>query len=247
MSGKRVHFADMSKRKTTTTTTDTRRVVGYIRVSTAKQVDAGHSLEAQRAKLDAYCGLYGLELVGIYADEGASASSMEGRAGLAQALDDVRKGRADGLLVAKLDRLTRSTRDLGAILDECNKRGWALLSVAEQLDTASAAGRLVCGILGVVGQWEREAIAERTSEVMQSMRARGLYTGGKCPYGFELFDGQLEVNKAEQLVIRAVKVYREAGLSLRGIAKQLEKRGMFARAGKPWTAQSIANIAEGGA
>lgn len=235
----------MSKHTKTKTTSETRRVVGYIRVSTAKQADAGHSLEAQKAKLDAYCALYGLDLVEVYADEGASASSMQGRAGLAMALADVRTGRADGILVAKLDRLTRSTRDLGVILDECNKKGWALLSVAEQLDTASAAGRLVVGILGVVGQWERETIAERTSEAMQSMRTRGLYTGGKVPYGFELVDGQLVECAAEQLVIEAVKVMRDAGLSLRAVAKQLEQKGMLARAGKPWTAQSIANIAEG--
>jgi len=236
----------MRTRKTTAKTSTPatpRRVVGYVRVSTSKQVDAGHSLEAQRAKLDAYCRLYDLELVGIYADEGASASSMIGRPALQEALTAVRSGAADGLLVVALDRLTRSVRDLSIILDECSKRGWALMSVSEQLDTSSAAGRLVVGILGVVGQWQREAIAERTSEVMQSMRTRGLYTGGLVPYGSRLVDGDLVPDQSEQAVIAAVTELRAAGLSLRAIGALLEKRGLKTRNGGSWKPQVIANIA----
>lgn len=222
----------------------TRKVVGYVRVSTAKQADGGHSIEAQRARLATYCELYGLELVEVFADEGASASKMEGRPGLADAFDAVRKGRADGLLVCALDRLTRSVRDLAAILDDCTASGWALLSVSEQLDTASAAGRLIVGILGVVGQWQRESTNEKTSETMRNMREAGIYTGGKVRYGFRLAaDGaSLVEDEAEQLVIEAVRELRASGLSLRKVAAILEGRGMMARGGKRWAAQTIAQI-----
>jgi DNA invertase Pin-like site-specific DNA recombinase len=220
-----------------------RRIVGYVRVSTQQQADEGHSLRAQRDRLAAYCDLYGLELVAVLADEGASASTMDGRPGLAEALRMVRAGDADGVLVAKLDRLTRSTRDLASLLEDAGRRGWALLSVAEQLDTSSAAGRLVVGVLGVVGQWEREAIGERTSTAMASMRQRGLYTGGAARYGYRAgSDGTLAEDAAEQAVIAAVCELRSAGLSLRRVAVELERRGMLTRGGRRFDAPAIQRI-----
>ena len=89
-----------------------RRVVGYIRVSSEGQATEGVSLDAQRVKLAAYCTAMDLELVGIEADEGVSAKSLR-RPGLQRALGLLDAGAADGLLITKLDRLTRSVRDLG--------------------------------------------------------------------------------------------------------------------------------------
>jgi site-specific DNA recombinase len=220
-----------------------RRVVGYVRVSTSKQADGGHSLDAQRSKLAAWCALYDAELVEVFADEGVSASTTDGRPGLEAALGAVRAGRADALLVAKLDRLTRSTRDLGELLDDANRRGWGLLSVAENLDTSSAAGRLVVGVLGVVAQWEREAIGERTAAAMGAMREAGLYTGGRARYGYRVGDdGRLVEDDAEQLVIAAVRELRAAGLSLRAVADELARRGMLTRGGRRFDAKGIARL-----
>jgi site-specific DNA recombinase len=229
----------MSRKKSTATET-ARRVVGYVRVSTGKQADTGHSLEAQRAKLDAYCALYGYDLVAVEADEGASARTTVGRPGLARALAAVRTGRADAVLVVKLDRLTRSTRDLGALLDESCRAGWGILSVGEQLDTTSAAGRLVVGVLGVVSQWEREAAAERTSEAMQGMRAREIYTGGKVRYGYTVGTaGELVPDPAEQAALAAVRELRDAGLSLRATSAELARRGMLTRTGRAFSPSTL--------
>jgi DNA invertase Pin-like site-specific DNA recombinase len=223
-----------------------RRVVGYVRVSTEKQANEGHSLAAQRAKLAAYCELYGLELVTVHADEGASGSKMSGRPGLEAALADVRSRRADVLLVLKLDRLTRSTRDLGDLLDDAGRRGWALMSVSEQLDTSSASGRLVVGVLGVVAQWEREATAERTASVMRSMAAEGRYTGGRVPYGYRLEEGgRLVVEDAEQVALQAIRELRASGLSLRKVAAVLEERGMLTREGRRWGSSALLNVEAG--
>lgn len=221
-----------------------RRVVGYVRVSTERQADEGASLAAQRRKLAAWCELYSCELVEVLADEGASAKSMAGRPGLEAALRRVRSGDCDGLLVAKLDRLTRSTRDLGELLDDAGRRGWSLMSVGEQLDTSSAVGRLMVGILGTVAQWEREAIGERTSDAMRQMAAEGRYTGGPVPYGYRLGaeGGRLEVDPAEQAALSAIRELRAAGLSLRKVAAALETRGMLARSGRRWSAGSLLNV-----
>ena len=125
------------------------RVIGYVRVSTEGQADGGVSLDAQRAKLAAYCVALDLDLVCIEEDAGLSAKTLD-RPALARALDALRAGRADALLVAKLDRLTRSVRDLGTLVDTYFAAGkWALLSVADSIDTRSAAGRLVLNVARV--------------------------------------------------------------------------------------------------
>jgi len=96
----------------------------------------------------------------------------------------LKAGEAEALLVVKLDRLTRSVVDLGSLVERYFAPGKAaLLSVGEQIDTRSAAGRLVLNVLASVSQWEREAIGERTATVMQHKARQGEYTGGQAPYG----------------------------------------------------------------
>ena len=82
------------------------------------------------------------------------------------------------MLIAKLDRCTRSVADLASLIDTFSRRGVALISAAESLDTSSAGGRLVVNVLGAVAQWEREAIAERTSAALQVLKQQGRATGG---------------------------------------------------------------------
>lgn len=222
------------------------RAIAYLRVSTDKQADEGVSLEAQRAKLEAYASLYDLDLVAVEVDAGASAKSLD-RPALGRALAGLRAGRADALLVVKLDRLTRSVRDLGELLDGYFGAGqpFALLSVADQIDTRTAAGRMVLNILTSVAQWEREAIGERTAAAMQHKAAQGEYCGGQVPYGFAVgADGvHLVEHDGEQLVIAAIRELRAAGLSLRAIVAELGKRGLVARTGKALGLTQVAKIA----
>lgn len=224
--------------------TATTRTIAYLRVSTEKQADKGVSLEAQRAKVEAYAALYDLELVDVVVDAGQSAKSLD-RPGLERALAALKAGKADALLVVKLDRLTRSVRDLGTLIEEhFGPKGAALLSVSEQIDTRSAAGRLVLNILASVSAWEREAIGERTSAAMQHKASQGEYTGGRVPYGFRLSaDGErLEPVEAEQAVLTEARRLREAGLSLRAVARELDRMGLRSRVGRSFGAEQISGM-----
>lgn len=126
------------------------RTIAYLRVSTEKQADRGVSLDAQRAKVKAYAELFDLELTETIVDAGESAKHLD-RPGLQRALAMLKAGEADALLVVKLDRLTRSVRDLGHLVEKYFAPGKAaLLSVGEQIDTRSAAGRLVLNVLASV-------------------------------------------------------------------------------------------------
>ena len=217
----------------------TTKTIAYLRVSTERQADTGVSLDAQQEKARAYASLYDLDLIEVIIDAGESAKSLD-RPGLQRALAMLKNGQADALLVVKLDRLTRSVVDLGKLIETYFAPGKAaLMSVGEQIDTRSAAGRLVLNILASVSQWERETIGERTSVAMQHKQAKGEYIGGHAPYGFDLADGELVRNEAEQTVIAQAKQLHAAGLSLRKIAAELDRQGIKTRKGSTFAAPQI--------
>jgi site-specific DNA recombinase len=158
------------------------RIIAYTRVSTDQQAEEGVSLEVQRQKLAAYAQAMDLELVASIEDAGESARSLE-RPGLKRALAMLDAREADGILVTKLDRLTRSVRDLGGLVEKyfadrpsCG-RSCALISLAESIDTRTAGGRLVLHVLGSVAQWEREVIGERTRDSLQHLKRLGKRLG----------------------------------------------------------------------
>jgi DNA invertase Pin-like site-specific DNA recombinase len=118
----------------------------------------------------------GADLVEVIIDAGESAKSLN-RPGMACLLSLVDAGAADAVIIAKLDRLTRSVKDLAELLERLNRRGVSLVSVAESLDTGTEEGRLVLNIMTAVSQWEREAIGERTRDAMHHKRANGERVG----------------------------------------------------------------------
>jgi site-specific DNA recombinase len=220
------------------------RTVAYVRVSTDKQVEHGLSLDAQQAKLVAYATLYELDLVAIEVDAGVSAKTLQ-RPALQRALGTLKAGQAEALLVVKLDRLTRSVRDLGVLVETYFLAGkWSLMSVSEQIDTRTAAGRMVLNILAAVSQWERETIGERTAEAMAYKRRQREYTGGAPPYGWSLAaDGvHLDPHMDEQAIIRDALALKTAGLSLRTIGARLAARGLLPRQGRAWNPKTVRDL-----
>jgi len=216
------------------------RVIAYIRVSTDEQATSGVSLAAQEAKLRAYCTALDLVLVAVETDAGASAKTLA-RPALARALHALRRGDADALLVAKLDRLTRSVRDLGTLLEDHFAVGRAgLIVVGESVDTRTASGRLLLNLLVSVSQWEREAIGERTSTALQHLKSQGRRVGA-IPFGSALAeDGETLIPvDSEQTVIARATALRSAGLALRAIGETLAHEGHRSRTGKPFLASQI--------
>lgn len=227
------------------------RVLGYIRVSTDKQAESGLSLEAQDSKIREYCKLYDHELVHVYVDEGASAKTLE-RPQLKQMLSQLHMWEADAVIVTKLDRMTRSVRDLDQLISEYfgPDGDYDLVSIGEQIDTSNAAGRMVLNILMSVSQWEREAIGERTSAAMQAKKARGERVGA-IPYGWTEVRGEtiLRRDMKEQRVINHIRQSLRMAdemdgtrPSLRVLAQDLNDLGYTNRSGRPFHPQTISNI-----
>jgi site-specific DNA recombinase len=218
------------------------KTVGYVRVSTDKQAERGISLEAQEAKIRAMATVQGAELIDVIVDGGESAKSLN-RPGLQQLMALVNSGKVQAVIAAKLDRLTRSVKDLCGLLELFEKRKVALISVAEALDNGSAAGRLVITIMGAVSQWEREAIGERTRDALQHKRGNGERVGN-IAFGSRLSDDgpHLEPDPPEQAALAEIRRLRGQGTTLRGIAATLNHRTYRTRRGTAWRLESVARV-----
>jgi DNA invertase Pin-like site-specific DNA recombinase len=216
--------------------------IGYVRVSTDRQAEHGVSLEAQEAKIRAMATVQGSELIDVIVDGGESAKSLN-RPGLQKLMGLVNSGKVQAVIVAKLDRLTRSVKDLCGLLELFEKRKVALISVAEALDTGSAAGRLVITIMGAVSQWEREAIGERTRDALRHKRSNGERVGN-IEFGYRLsLDGRhLEPDPTEQAALAEISSLRRQGHTLRGIAMILNRHGHRTRRDTEWRLESVARV-----
>ncbi|WP_422923708.1 recombinase family protein [Singulisphaera sp. PoT] len=229
------------------------RAIGYIRVSTEEQARGGFSLLDQESKVRKYADLHELNLIDIIADEGASAKTLK-RPGIAKALEVLRNRQAEGLLIAKLDRLTRRLKDWSSLIDDyfSEKGGCKLHSVQDHVDTSTATGRMMLNIIFTIAQWERETISERTRDGLKIKR-RANERCGNVRYGYDLEIGgpvnkrggaaRLVENVEEQAAIATMKALREDGASLRMIAEVLEKNGIKTKEGlTKWSAEAIRKI-----
>lgn len=219
------------------------KAIGYIRVSTDKQADNGVSLEAQEAKLRAMAAVQDIEIDEFIIDGGESAKSLS-RPGMERLLAMVDRGEVQTVIIAKLDRLTRSVKDLATLLERFQKRNVGLVSVSESLDTKSAAGRLVLNIMCAVSQWEREAIGERTRDAMRHKKAKGERVGA-VPYGFRIADDgrTLIEDRDEQATLQRIRNMKAAGLSVRAIASALNEQGYRTRKGTAWQFSFVSTLA----
>ena len=152
------------------------RVIGYVRVSTDEQKNSGAGLAAQRAAIEAECARRGWQLVTVEEDAGYSARDLK-RPGVQIALDTLRRGDAGALVVAKLDRLSRSMLDFTAVMAKASKQGWALVALDCAVDTTTPAGEAMANVLATFAQFERRLIGQRTREALAAKRAAGVRLG----------------------------------------------------------------------
>ena len=199
-------------------------VIGYVRVSTTEQSEKGVSLDAQRRRLRGYCEAHGLTLLRIEEDAGISAKTVR-RPGLQRALAAMSKGEATGIVALKLDRLSRSTRDVLDLVARAEKEGWALHSIDERLDTGSPHGRFVVTILAALSQMEREQVSARTKIAMAELRRQGRKTGSKPRFGFAYVDGLLVPNDEEIPILQRILELRDAGCGAYKIMTTLNAEG----------------------
>ena len=213
-----------------------KQAIGYIRVSTERQADEGVSLDAQKAKIAAWCSLNDCDLVDVYVDAGISGKSMGKRQGLQNALAGMKKGMV--LVVYSLSRLARSTKDTLAISEQLDKAGADLVSLSEKIDTTGAAGKMIFRMLAVMAEFERDVISERTTMALAHKKAVG-EKYAPVPFGYSEIEGRLVAVESEALVVAEIMSQRGAGKTLVQIADGLNIRGIEGKRGGKWHASTV--------
>ena len=214
------------------------RCLLYKRVSSTEQREEGVSLDAQEARLRAYCTYQGHEIVDVIADEGVSAKNLK-RPGIQRALKMLAAKDADAILVTRLDRLSRSVRDIMDIIEKSRDEHWDLVSLSEALDTGSAMGRFVVVILSGIAQMTRELIAENTKDALSHLRTTGKRYCRHAPYGWKHVGGNLVVDEAEMKMMEQADDWISDRCDLWSVVRSQNVRNCLTRKGDPWTVKAL--------
>ena len=201
---------------------DKKFVVGlYPRVSTEDQFRNGHSLDEQKERMLKLCDYKNYEVYKVYEDAGISAKNMN-RPAFQEMIQDIKDGKINKIIVYKLDRLTRSIKDLEEICTFLEENNCSLESMCEDINTSTANGKFFIRMLTILAQLEIERTSERTKFGMVGAVKKGHFVG-RPPIGYDKVDKKLVVNDIESEVIRRIFDLYIKGVAANAITKLLNE------------------------
>jgi DNA invertase Pin-like site-specific DNA recombinase len=216
----------MSRTKTAPANT----AVAYLRVSTDEQADSGAGLDAQRAAITAEATRRGWTITEWHVDAGVSGKSLSGRPALLDALDAVRGRRAAALVVAKLDRLSRSLLDFAGLMADAQRERWNLVALDLGIDLSTPAGEFMANVMASAAQWERRIIGQRTRDALAMKKAAGVRLGRPAGLPAE--------------IMSRILAARAAGQSFQKVADALNADAVpTAQGGAKWHASTVRAVA----
>lgn len=204
------------------------KAIAYTRVSTGKQAESGLGLADQRQLIEKAAEYRDLDIVHWAKDAGVSAKSLKGRPALAEALERLDAGDAQVLIVAKLDRLSRSVADFAHLLDRSRKKKWQVVVLDIDVDSTTAAGELTVNVIASAAQYERRLISDRVKAAHRQLKLRGQRAGQR----------PLLPEEVRQRIARE----REDGRSLRAIADDLNEDEVATAKGGRWHASTVSHV-----
>ena len=212
----------------------------YIRVSTEDQAREGFSLGEQQEKLEQLCRYKDYKVFKIYKDAGISAKDMEHRPAFQQMLQDMRAGKINYIVAYKLDRVTRSVRDLEVLISDLEKHNCYLVCDRDDVNTSTANGRFFVRMLTVLSQLEIEIVSERTKFGLTGAIKCG-HIPGTCPLGYKRDESKKVIidETTKDVILRIFNMYLE-GKSFQTIANILNEEKVLAP--KHWADATIEKI-----
>ncbi len=190
----------------------------YVRVSTQDQVQHGFSLDAQQESLQNYANALGYEIFQIYRDEGKSAKDLK-RPEMQQMLKDAEEGKFSAIFIYKLDRFSRSLKDLIITIDKLKEIGIDFISLQDKIETASASGKLMFHIISAFAEFERNIIGDRTKFGMEKKSKEGGFIT-KAPRGYKLVNKELVQEENSKEIQEIFEEFCNSGISLTKLAKK---------------------------
>ncbi len=191
----------------------------YVRVSTQDQAQHGFSLDAQEDSLQNYAKALGYEIYKLYRDEGKSAKDLK-RPEMINLLKDAEAKKFQAIFIYKLDRFSRSLKDLILTIDKLKELGIDFISLQDKIETASASGKLMFQIIGAFAEFERNIIGDRTKFGMERKAKEGGFIT-KAPKGYKLLNKQLIVDEEEAKKVRQIyDEFLNSDISLTQLAKK---------------------------
>lgn len=191
----------------------------YIRVSTQDQAQHGFSLDAQQESLENYAKILGYEIYKIYKEEGKSGKNLN-RPEIINLLKDAEEKKFQAIFIYKLDRFSRSLKDLILTIDHLKDIGVDFISLQDKIETASASGKLMFQIIGAFAEFERNIIGDRTIFTMErKAKEGGCIT--RAPKGYTLINKKLTINEEESRKVREIfEEFLNTDISLTQLAKK---------------------------
>ena len=189
----------------------------YTRVSTEDQVKQGISLQAQEEALKNYANALGYDIFKIYRDEGKSAKDIKGRKEMSQMLEDAKARKFQAIFIYKLDRFSRSLKDLIETIELLKDWNVDFVSLQDKIETTSASGKLMFHIISAFAEFERNVTGERTKFSMDK-RARDGGLVSRAPFGYKIEEKKLIPNENSLKVQEIFQDFLNSNSSLTKIA-----------------------------
>lgn len=218
----------------------------YVRVSTEEQAKEGYSVRAQIEKLSDYARIMGWSVYKVYADDGISGKNIVDRPAINEMIKDIISSKVNTVLVFKVDRLTRNTKDLIELVELFNKHDCNFSSLMESIDTKTASGRMFLKIIGIFAEFERENIVERVKLGMERKAREGYTLASYTPsFGYDREVGEKiqTINEEEAKIVQEIfDMYTIENKAMNNIAQQLNIRGLQTKMGCVWNGKTVKNI-----
>lgn len=218
----------------------------YVRVSTEEQANEGYSIKAQEEKLLAFAKIKEWSVYRVYNDKGKSGKNITERDALKDMIKDIQKGQINNVLIYKIDRLTRNTKDLVSLMELFNTYDCAFNSLSESIDTHTASGRMFVKIIGIFAEFERENIIERSKLGFERKVREGYSLCTRtASYGYcrEIGNKIQQINKEEaEIVIKIFDMFLNKNMSFLEIARFLNKYNIPTKENSVWHSRTVKNV-----